>query len=334
MQKLQLYIDSTPLATNPTYTRIDLFKDETVSITQTIKNIRDLAKVFTEFTKTFSIPASRSNNKIFKHYYNFDIGTTSLPGYDARNKRRAKIELNNIPYKKGFIRLEGVDLIKNKPNSYRITFFGETVNLKDIVGEDDLADVFQGVTTYDLNYNHANIRTKLIGSPGAVVCPLITHTRQLYYQSSGNVGNGNLYNAGSTSDNGVYWSDLKYAIRLHEIVDQIESHYGLTFSNDFFDTSNADWYNLYLWMHRKKGTVEPAEQVSLQYQTIGTYNAGSGNSGPISTSGTGIIVPGLAVTYPAYISEFTINITPSTNAVAFNYRVKRNGFIVASDEAE
>jgi hypothetical protein len=64
MQKLHLYIDDT---------RVDLFKDETVSMTQSIQNVKDLAKIFTEFTQTFSLPASKTNNKLFKHYYNFDI---------------------------------------------------------------------------------------------------------------------------------------------------------------------------------------------------------------------------------------------------------------------
>ena len=51
MQKLQLYIEGQ---------RIDLFKDETVSITQTIQNVKDIDKIFTSFTKTFSVPASKS----------------------------------------------------------------------------------------------------------------------------------------------------------------------------------------------------------------------------------------------------------------------------------
>ena len=62
MQKLQLFISDT---------RVDLFKDESVSITQTIQNIKDIAKIFTEFTQTFTIPASKTNNILFKHYYDF-----------------------------------------------------------------------------------------------------------------------------------------------------------------------------------------------------------------------------------------------------------------------
>ena len=125
MQSIQLYIENQ---------RVDMFKDESVSITQSIQNVKDIAKVFTEFTKTFTLPASKTNNKIFKHYYNFDI----TGGFDARTKKDATLELNYLPFKKGKIKLEGVDLQNRRPKSYLITFFGNTVTLKDLLGEDKL----------------------------------------------------------------------------------------------------------------------------------------------------------------------------------------------------
>ena len=57
MQQIQLYIQGE---------RIDLFKDEIISLTQSIQNIKEPAKIFTEFSKTFTIPANKENNKIFK----------------------------------------------------------------------------------------------------------------------------------------------------------------------------------------------------------------------------------------------------------------------------
>ena len=116
MQNIQLYIEGQ---------RVDMFKDETVSITDTIKNVKDIGKIFTAFSRTFSLPATRINNKIFKHYYNFDI----VGGFDARIKKNSNIELNSLPFKDGKIKLEGVDLKDNKPHTYRITFFGSTVTL-------------------------------------------------------------------------------------------------------------------------------------------------------------------------------------------------------------
>ena len=49
MQIIQLYIQGT---------KVDMFDDESVSITQTIKNTKDISQVFTEFTQTFNLPAS------------------------------------------------------------------------------------------------------------------------------------------------------------------------------------------------------------------------------------------------------------------------------------
>jgi hypothetical protein len=97
MQTIQLYIGGT---------RVDMFDDESVSITQTIKNVKDIEKVFTSFTKQFTLPASKTNNKLFKHYYNFDI----VDGFDARKKVNANIELNHIPFKKGKLKLDGVEM--------------------------------------------------------------------------------------------------------------------------------------------------------------------------------------------------------------------------------
>ena len=53
-------------------------------------------------------------------------------------KKSAIIELNNLQFREGKIKLEGVDLKNNKADVYKITFFGSTVELKDLFGEDKL----------------------------------------------------------------------------------------------------------------------------------------------------------------------------------------------------
>ena len=107
MARFQLFINNQ---------KVELFKDETVSLTESIQDIRDVSKVFTDFSKPFNLPASDTNNKIFKHYYRFNIAQGYT--FDARKMVNARIELNTIPYRDGKIRLEGVDLEKNKPTSY------------------------------------------------------------------------------------------------------------------------------------------------------------------------------------------------------------------------
>ena len=317
MQKLELYIGTD---------RVDLFKDETVSLTQTIQNVKDISKIFTEFSKTFSLPASKVNNKIFKHYYNFDIDG----GFDALNKASARLDLNTIPFKEGFIRLEGVDLKKNLPHTYRITFFGNTINLKDVLGDDQLSTLAGLNTNNSLDYTFANIKSKLTNNPTTNICaPLITHTRRLYFDSAG-TGDGNLDWDSTTSVNGVYWNDLKFAIRLQSIIDAIEAqtNYGITFSNDFFnDSSNTAFYNLWMWLHRKKGSVEPTGQLSLNFVQVQNLGKISGNTG-YTTEIAGILTLA-SVSGNIHYVQTDLDLTPTSNTVEYSVRVFRNGAQIA-----
>jgi len=262
MRRLQLYIGTE---------RVDLFKDESVSLTQTIQNVKDIAKVFTEFTQTFSVPASRVNNKIFQHYYNFDIDF----GFDARNKADARLELNDLPFKNGKIKLNSVDLKNNVAHTYHITFFGNTVNLKDVLG-DDLLSSLGALDDNSQVYDYANIRDILQGFPTGnnnIVVPLITHTNRLIYNSGSHstfdpeATTNNIYphGSGTQQQNGVDWKQFKYALRVQAIIDAIESKYtvangygsDIVFSDDFFnDTTNEEFDDLFIWLHRKKGNVE------------------------------------------------------------------------------
>ena len=180
MQQIQLYIEGQ---------RVDMFKDESVSITQSIQNVKDPSKIFTDFSKTFNLPASKTNNKIFKHYYNFDI----VGGFDARTKKDSNIELNNAPFRTGKIKLEGVDLKDNKPHTYKITFFGNTVTLKDTLGEDKLGNLawldnfvqpYSSADVKNILQNGKNITVGGTSYPNAITCPLISATTRLYYDST------------------------------------------------------------------------------------------------------------------------------------------------------
>lgn len=250
MRKVQLYINDQ---------RVDLFDDEIISLTQTIKNVQDVSKVFTDFSKTFTIPASKTNNKIFEHYYNYHI----VDGFDARTKAPSKIEINDVPYRTGRVRLEGVELRNNKPYSYRITFFGNTVTLKDLMGEETLSSL-TGLDAFNAVYDAEAIKAALQANPSSVhlIAPLITHSQRLYYDSSDtDVDTGNLYWDANYDNRGVSWKELKYAIRIHKVVEAIGDKYGFTFSDDFFSTTNLPYYNLFLWLHRNKGNVTTVDQI-------------------------------------------------------------------------
>ena len=277
MQKIQLYIEGQ---------RVDLFDDESVVLTQTIQNVKDVQKVFTDYSKTFTLPATKENNKIFKHYYNNSITN----GFDGRGRVNATLELNHLKFRKGKIKLEGVDLKNNVPHSYKVRFTGNTVTLKDLLGEDKLG-ALTGLNSNTLVYNAANVKTKLKADPATsdIIAPLITHTKRLHYDSDSSANlDGNLYyeSGGGSHLHGVSWDDLKYAIRVDTIIQAIGTNYGITFSNNFFNSTNAPYYNLFMWLHRKKGYVESptATEVESLVNTWTTTSASQTLTAMLNTS--------------------------------------------------
>ena len=341
MQKLQLYISS--VDNNPTlaqFQRVDLFKDETVSISLSIQNIKKPDKIFTEFTQTFTIPASKINNKLFEHYYNFDISN----GFDARNKRDAKIELNNIPYKDGFVALNGVELKNNKAYAYKITFYGKTINLNKQFRDSSLTSLQGALTPYNLDYINANVVAKMQLDPTAassvIIAPLITHTTEAFFTSASTTIEGNL---SPQTGQGLLWSQLKYAIKVSTIVEAIQSTYGLTFSDDFFGASgNTQFNNLYLWLNAKKGDVEPSTQITSFTNQVTDFVAGAGfvNAETQMSNGSALAITPFAipnrldldilVTGGGTVAEYTVRIvdtltsnviftsTTQTTSVSFN----------------
>lgn len=323
MQKLQLYIGTE---------RVDLFKDETVSLTQTIKNVKDISKVFTEFTQTFSVPASRVNNKIFKHYYNFNISG----GFDARKKADAKLELNDLPFKDGKIKLEGVELKNNLAHTYKITFFGNTVNLKDILGDAQLSSLaFNGLNK---PYKFTEIRDALsplaIFDTDKIIAPFITHTNRLIYDSSSHVAydpeatTNNLYHQGSGNwqQNGVAWTEFKYAIRVQQIINEIQFRYpSIQFSDDFFNnTDNEKFYNLFMWLHRKSGDVEPATQVEVIYTKL--EDLISTNTQVVSSVSGGVVFVSASQVNGYFASSIRVKLNPSASTPnIYSYQVIRDG---------
>lgn len=249
--------------------RVDLFKDENISITDSIKNAKDISKVFTTFSQQFTVPASKTNNRIFKHYYNFDID--SPYDFDAREKKVGRIELNHLPFKNGRIKLDGVDLRDNKPYSYRITFYGSVVDLKDLIGEDKLPILaaFDGVQKpYDIDSLISDLTQNATAD---YALALITADQRLYFDTqNSSQGSGNLY-YDATTPQGLKPQQLKYGVKLSKLIDAIFTQYSIELAgNTFFNPSQSnDLDELYMWLHRKKGTVEIT---AGDNQAVNTFN--------------------------------------------------------------
>ena len=193
MQKIILYIQP-QLRTTTTaqdYVRVDLMEEDLITLTQVIQDVKSIDKVFTDYSRTFNLPASKTNNKIFKYWYNPDV-----EGFDNQIMANARIELNHFAFKEGKIRLESVTMKHGVPSLYKVTFFGNTVTLNDLIGEDKLENLVW-LNNFNHDYTNANVKNGLelglnftidsVSYPDAIIYPLIAHSQQYVYDSVGNI---------------------------------------------------------------------------------------------------------------------------------------------------
>jgi hypothetical protein len=223
-------------------TRLDLFKDENISLNMAIKNFQNLDTVLTDFTQGFTIPASPINNRAMEHWYNSNITTSFNPAL----KIEGRIELNTLPFRRGVFSLDKAVLKNGVIDYYEITFYGGTANLSQLFGEDFLTDL--DLSAKKLLYTSYNTAVTNTVQSGDVLIPLISPVRNWQYKLDTDPDSIK-YNSGSST--GIVYSEFKPAIRLARILDAIQAKYGITFNSDFFDS--ADFAKLYMWAHKDAG---------------------------------------------------------------------------------
>ena len=254
--------------------KLDLFEDENIEVNSSIADVSDITKNTTEYTKSFTVPASASNNLIFKHYYNANLIGSEV--FDARIKVEGFIELDGIPFKYGKFRLSKVSIKKGVPYSYTINFWGNLTNIKDTLKKDEISDL--NLEKYNHAYNSDNVKEGLRKSlfNGDIIYTLFTK-KQLYYNSDPNdstqtetLSNISLFGGDGA---GVIWNDLRPSIRLIKIIEAIEEKYtiangyknNIVFSRDFFGRS--EFTELFMWLNNDSEKNINGEETMVDFDS-------------------------------------------------------------------
>ena len=233
---------------------LDQYADESVDIVSSVLDVSDITKNTGDYSKSFTVPASKNNNRLFKHWYNASIDN----GFDARSKVEGSIDIDGVPFKLGKWRLNKCNIVKGRLESYTINFFGNLPNISDTIGEDMLSDL--AFPTLNHEWTSDNVIDGLEGDllNGDIVYTLMANKRYFYNSHSGahdvNDTTINISSAASTSHaTGVVWSDLRPSVKLSKIIDAIETRYNsfiydnpIVFSRDFFSTTEFE--KQYLWL--------------------------------------------------------------------------------------
>lgn len=243
--------------------RVELFKDEQISINLSVQNISDLDKTFTDFTQSFSVPASPSNNQIFRHFYNASVSFYN--GTNATNpniRRGAVIEIDNTHFRRGVVSLEKANIENSVPYSYSLTFYGELVSLKDTFRELKFIDLDWSSLAFDYTYQNVKERITNGVTDYKVRYPLIAGQRHWQYNNPQTPAENINTPAGA-----IIWSNLFPAVKLSAILEVIEENFNINFQGGFI---NEDRFKKAYMYFKNKDNVSyispPVKLLFTSYQ--------------------------------------------------------------------
>lgn len=232
--------------------RLDTFDFESINLKKSTKDFKDISKVFTSFSRSITVPASKTNNRVFKYYQNVNI---VQGGFDARSLKDAELKINGNSLEKGKIALESVKKRLGTAQSYTVRFYGGLTELKKRLGEDYIHNLDTSADNIDDPDYKSLLSDDLSANPNVAFILSSLNRRFIYaqnnynYVSDNNLSGQNIVNIArdftggffTVSDEyGVVDSDLVGTYRVGAIIDAIESKYNLSFTGavDFEYISN------------------------------------------------------------------------------------------------
>jgi len=306
--------------------KVELFKDETISITSSVQNFNEIGKLFTDYSQSFTIPASSHNNKIFKYWYENALDN----GFDHRIKYYGFVEIDTLTFRNGKFQLEKANKKDGGIESYTIGFVGNLTQLKDRFKADKLNSLSyisgsDRISYYDeLNFDYTATNLFEILTVGTsnpeVAFPLIGSDRR--YEAGTGTGSDITTPSGT-----VDARELFPAIPVYKIFEYIQSAYGLTFIGVALDALFLKNLWLYCKNAEKFNSYPQSLKVNFTNSSIGT----SAIQGYLDLATDELIFQFNDLPYSdtnANIRlESWINIIPTDPDIEYNIEVYDNGLI-------
>lgn len=295
------------------YKRLDLFNDEKISLNSSIQNVNDLSKVFTDYTQSFTVPASKNNNLIFNYWNESGVND----GFDQRIRYDAIIELNTIPFKKGQIQIEKANEKDNRVESFSVTFYGKVKQIKDLFKEDKLSILDYSSLNHE--YSYSQVAGRINGSiSSSVSYPIVGNQHKYEYLT----GTSFDITIGGSLNNSIVYTDLFPAIPVSKVFEFIQNKYNITFTSTLFDTSY--WSNLYLYCKNVEQQNVYTAPVVIDFTSVSPALPDIDLTNNTFTPSSYLTTTGVILTN----TNYEIIITPTNLAIPYRLKVRKsNGML-------
>lgn len=198
-----------------------------INLNYSIDDVRNIEKKNGNFSKTFTVPGTKNNNKIFGYLFNVN---SNFSQFNPNLRVDAVLLENSSPLIKGYLQLKGIrklsqtDLEGNLIK-YEIILFDDSIDFFQQLGDKELTDLELSA------YTHTYDRTTIENSWTTA------HTYADMYQ----------YPLMDKDTTGYNVSDFKPALYSKGLLNKIASEAGYTLEGDFMDNDTMFSNEIIFW---------------------------------------------------------------------------------------
>ena len=295
----------------------DLYDDESIPLTLSADNFKNVAEKTQSYSKAFSLPSTKRNNKIFTNL--FDV-SKSVSGdglaFNPYRKTKAILKEDGYTIFDGFLKLIDIQ-DKEGEVSYNVNLYSDSVTLADTLKDKFIRDIDLSELNHD--YNITNISGSFSNALPVSALPTgsfagtagATTTGVLKYPFC--KWNGNMF---VNSDGKLELTALEDAFRpwlqVKYLIDRIFSEAGFSYSSDFIDS--ADFKKLF--MDFNWGAENSPKEEALTAYTVTAFSLITLSAGGIYQN----LTYHLAQVYPTWTtcSLGTGTVSPSQLPTQYN----------------
>lgn len=139
---------------------LDLYEDETIPLTLSVDDFKDVATKTQSYSKAFHLPATKKNNRVFGNL--FEVTKASgLYTFNPYKKTSVMLKENGFIVFEGFLKL--IDIVDKKGEiSYNVNLYSDSVALMDSMKDLTFADL--DFTELNHDYNLTSIQASQTGA--------------------------------------------------------------------------------------------------------------------------------------------------------------------------
>ena len=219
---------------------IDLPTDFGILINKSIADIREPESRSSDWSKTFTLPGTKRNNKLFTHLFDLNLSirnttaTNFSPDFNPNLKATASLYVDEVTQIEGFIRLLNINVTDRHQIQYECTMHGQLADLFAKIADKRMAEL--DFTEYNHTINATNIFNSWDTS-------IVKNGSSGYVNFSGGNPKGEGYVYGWIDDgtysvyDNLYTDKMTPYVYAKEIVDKIFSGAGYNYSSGSFFNS-------------------------------------------------------------------------------------------------